>query len=69
MLELCRHLGLGMVTAFIRIEGHPLGVVANNPTHLAGALHGQEAALYRHVVRRHEVEREAGEKNPLATFI
>jgi acetyl-CoA carboxylase carboxyltransferase component len=27
-----------MVTAFIRIEGRPLGVVANNPTHLSGAI-------------------------------
>jgi acetyl-CoA carboxylase carboxyltransferase component len=26
------------VTAFIRIEGRPLGVVANNPAHLAGAI-------------------------------
>ena len=38
VLELRRHFGLGMVTAFIRIEGRPLGVIANNPTHLAGAI-------------------------------
>jgi acetyl/propionyl-CoA carboxylase alpha subunit/acetyl-CoA carboxylase carboxyltransferase component len=38
VLELRRHFGLGMVTAFIRVEGRPLGVVANNPTHLAGAI-------------------------------
>jgi len=38
VLELRRHFGLGMVTAFIRIEGRPLGVVANNPKHLAGAI-------------------------------
>ena len=38
VLELRRHFGLGMVTAFIRIEGRPLGVIANNPMHLAGAI-------------------------------
>jgi acetyl/propionyl-CoA carboxylase alpha subunit len=38
VLELRRHFGHGMVTAFIRIEGRPLGVIANNPTHLAGAI-------------------------------
>jgi acetyl-CoA carboxylase carboxyltransferase component len=27
-----------MVTAFIRIEGRPVGVIANNPVHLAGAI-------------------------------
>ncbi len=38
VLELRRAFGLGMVTAFARIEGKPLGIVANNPTHLAGAI-------------------------------
>src|SRR5208282_5988179 len=38
ILELRRHFGLGMVTALIRIEGRPVGVVANNPVHLAGAI-------------------------------
>ena len=38
VLELRRHFGLGMVTAFIRIEGQPVGVLANNPSHLAGAI-------------------------------
>ncbi len=38
VLEIRRQFGLGMVTAFIRIEGRPLGVIANNPTHLAGAI-------------------------------
>jgi hypothetical protein len=27
-----------MVTAFVRIEGRPVGVIANNPAHLAGAI-------------------------------
>jgi len=30
--------GRGMVTALARVEGRPLGVVANNPVHLAGAI-------------------------------
>jgi acetyl-CoA carboxylase carboxyltransferase component/biotin carboxyl carrier protein len=38
VLEIRRAFGLGIVTAFIRIEGRPIGVVANNPTHLAGAI-------------------------------
>ena len=38
MLELRRGFGLGMVTALVRIEGRPIGVIANNPTHLAGAI-------------------------------
>ncbi len=38
VLELRRHFGHGMVTAFARVEGKPIGVLANNPTHLAGAI-------------------------------
>jgi acetyl-CoA carboxylase carboxyltransferase component len=38
VLELRRHFGLGMVTALVRVEGRPLGVVANDPGHLAGAI-------------------------------
>ena len=38
ILELKREFGPGMVTAFIRIEGRPIGLVANNPIHLAGAV-------------------------------
>ena len=38
VLELRRPFGLGMVTALARIEGRPIGIVANNPTHLAGAI-------------------------------
>ena len=38
VLELRRHFGLTTLTAFIRIEGRTLGVVANNPMHLAGAI-------------------------------
>ena len=38
VLELRREFGPGMVTAFARIEGRPVGIVANNPAHLAGAI-------------------------------
>jgi len=38
VLELRRGFGHGMVTALARIEGRPVGIVANNPTHLAGAI-------------------------------
>jgi acetyl-CoA carboxylase carboxyltransferase component len=40
VLELRRHFRLGMVTALIRIEGQPLGLIANNPGHLAGEIDG-----------------------------
>ena len=38
VLELRPRFGVGIVTAFIRLEGRPLGVVANNATHLGGAV-------------------------------
>ncbi len=38
VLELRRDFGLGMVTALARVEGRPVGIVANNPSHLAGAI-------------------------------
>jgi len=38
ILELRPHFGHGMVTALARIEGRPIGIIANNPTHLAGAI-------------------------------
>jgi acetyl/propionyl-CoA carboxylase alpha subunit/acetyl-CoA carboxylase carboxyltransferase component len=38
VLELRGGFGAGMVTALVRVEGRPLGVVANNPGHLGGAI-------------------------------
>src|SRR5690606_12274771 len=38
VLELRAGWAPGMVTALARIEGRPLGVLANNPMHLAGAI-------------------------------
>ncbi len=43
VLELRKAFGLAMVTSFIRIEGRPVGVVANNPTHLGGAIDSDAA--------------------------
>ncbi len=37
-LEVRPRFGRGMVTTLARIEGHPVGIVANNPMHLAGAI-------------------------------
>jgi acetyl-CoA carboxylase carboxyltransferase component len=38
VLELRPNFGVGMITAFIRVEGQPIAVLANNPAHLAGAI-------------------------------
>ena len=43
MLELRRGFGAGMVTALARHEGRPLGVVANDPRHLGGAIDADAA--------------------------
>jgi acetyl-CoA carboxylase carboxyltransferase component len=46
VFELRRGFGLGMVTALARIEGRSLGVIANDPSHLGGAIdaHGADKA-------------------------
>ena len=38
VLELRARFGVGIITALIRIEGRPFGVIANNPAHLGGAI-------------------------------
>lgn len=38
VLELRHEFGVGMITALARVEGRPVGVIANNPAHLAGAI-------------------------------
>lgn len=43
VLELRRDFGTNMVTAFIRIEGRPLGLIANNPMVLGGAIDADAA--------------------------
>ena len=38
VFELRPHFGVGMITAFIRVEGQPMGLIANDPSHLSGAI-------------------------------
>ncbi|MEZ6011620.1 MAG: carboxyl transferase domain-containing protein [Hyphomonas sp.] len=38
VLELRPHFGPGMITALIRIDGHPLGLIANNNEVMSGAI-------------------------------
>src|SRR5438270_1751690 len=38
VLELRAGFGPGMLTALARVDGQPLGIVANDPTHLGGAI-------------------------------
>ena len=38
VLELRAAFGVGMITALVRVEGRALGVIANNPMHLGGAI-------------------------------
>ena len=38
VLEIRPKFGIGVITALIRVEGKPMGVIANNPHHLAGAI-------------------------------
>ena len=37
-LEIRREFGVGMITGFVRVEGMPMGLIANNPHHLSGAI-------------------------------
>ena len=49
VLELRPEFGIGIITAFIRIEGRPMGLIANNPHHLGGAIDaeaGDKAARF-----------------------
>jgi acetyl-CoA carboxylase carboxyltransferase component len=43
VLELRDGFGLGVVTALARVDGRPLGVVANDPSHLGGAIDANAA--------------------------
>ena len=38
VLEIRKAFGTGIITDLIRIEGHPMGLIANNPHHLSGAI-------------------------------
>ncbi|SDC89056.1 Pyruvate carboxylase [Geodermatophilus telluris] len=43
VLELRPAFGRGVVTALARLDGRPVGVVANDPRHLGGAIDGESA--------------------------
>ncbi|WP_281211384.1 acetyl-CoA carboxylase family protein [Nocardia speluncae] len=43
VLEVRAGFGTGIVTAFARLAGRPVGVLANDPTHLGGAIDGDAA--------------------------
>ena len=58
VLELRRGWGHGMITALIRIEGRPMGVIANNPLHLGGAIDSDaadKAARFMQLCDAHDV--------------
>jgi acetyl/propionyl-CoA carboxylase alpha subunit len=58
VLEIRRGFGHGMITAFIRIEGRPIGVIANNPMHLGGAIDSSaadKAARFMQLCDAHDV--------------
>lgn len=40
VIELRRDYGVGLITALLRIEGEPFGLIANDPRHLGGAIDG-----------------------------
>ncbi len=58
MLEVRRGWGLGMITALIRVEGRAMGVIANNPMHLGGAVDSDaadKAARFMQMCDAHEL--------------
>jgi len=58
VLELRRDFGIGVVTAFIRIEGRPFGLIANNPMHLGGAIDaeaGDKASRFMQLCDAHDI--------------
>lgn len=56
VLELRRQFAPGMITALIRIEGRPFGLLANNPMYLGGAIDadgGDKAARFMQLCQAH----------------
>jgi acetyl-CoA carboxylase carboxyltransferase component len=43
VLELRPSFGVGILTALVRVGGYPIGLLANNPLHLGGAIDGDAA--------------------------
>jgi len=51
VMELRRGYGRGMITAFVRVEGRPLGLIANDPRHLGGAIDAEAAEKAAHFMQ------------------
>lgn len=43
VLEIRKDFGAGIVTSFARVEGRPIGIIANNPKHIGGAIDSEAA--------------------------
>ncbi len=41
VVELRQFYGVGIITAFLRLDGNPFGLIANDPCHLGGAIDGE----------------------------
>lgn len=50
-LELRKEFSAGMVTGLLRIEGCPIGLIANNPMHLGGAIDAQASEKASEFIR------------------
>ncbi len=58
VLELRRQFAPGLITALIRIEGKPFGLIANNPAHLGGAIDAvasDKAARFLQLCEAHDL--------------
>ncbi len=58
VLELRPDWGHGVITVLARIEGRPIGIVANNPHHLAGAIDataGDKGARFMQLCDAHDI--------------
>lgn len=56
VLELRSQFAPGLITALVRIEGRPMGLIANNPAHLGGAVDasaGDKAARFMQLCNAH----------------
>lgn len=58
VLELRRQFAPGLITALVRIEGRPMGLIANNPAYLGGAVDansGDKAARFMQLCNAHNL--------------
>lgn len=54
VLEIRPEFGVGIITCLVRVEGVPMGLIANNPHHFAGAIDSpasDKAARFIQLVR------------------